>query len=88
MGQRPTLPAYLRPSKRLKSLDEFEDPPWKGRVRFDGDDRVTVKGVVRETMQWLIIFAMVGIVGGLFWLWLSGGESCAEFASGFKMGWC
>ncbi|HEX2804250.1 MAG TPA: thermonuclease family protein [Sphingomicrobium sp.] len=32
-GPRPQLPAYLRQSKRLKGLDEWQDPPWKQRTR-------------------------------------------------------
>ena len=51
--RRPRLPYYLRESKRLKGFDEFEDPPWKGGVRFEGDDRVTLSGVARETVVWL-----------------------------------
>ena len=52
MGQRkPKLPDYLRPSKRLKSLDEWEDPDWKGRIRFGDDDRVTFRGIARDTLR-------------------------------------
>lgn len=88
MGQRrPTLPHYLRPSKRLKSLDEFGEPEWKGRTRWARDDRVTLGGVAHETLQWLAIFAIVGIVGGAFWKWL-GSPTCAEIVAGFKIGWC
>jgi endonuclease YncB( thermonuclease family) len=52
---RPRLPDYLRPSKRLRSLDEFEPPAWKGRVRFGDEDRVTVRGVARDTLRWLAV---------------------------------
>ena len=91
MGQaRPRLPAYLRPGeRRLKSLDEFEEPEWKGRVRFgEGDDEVTVKGVVRETLQWLLIFAIVGLGIGFGWVWFAGADGCAQVTAGFKIGWC
>lgn len=84
---RPKLPYYFHSKKRLKSLDEFEEPEWKGGVRFDGDDEVTLKGVARETVNWLLIFAIVGIVVGSFWLWL-GSPTCAELVRGFKIGWC
>lgn len=34
LGGRPSLPAYLRPEtgRRLKGLDEFEAPPFVGRM--------------------------------------------------------
>lgn len=70
---KPKLPYYFRTKKRLRSLDEFEEPEWKGRVRCDSDERVTLSGVVRETIQWLVIFAIVGVIGGAFWLWLRAG---------------
>lgn len=88
MGGRPKLPYYFRTKKRLKSLDEFEEPYWKGQLRWPGDDRVTPGGIARDTLRWLAIFAIVGIVGGSAWLWLSGGESCARIVGGFKAGWC
>ena len=84
---KPKLPYYFRTSKRLKSLDEFERPEWKGRVKFD-DDRVTLKGVARETAQWLLIFALAGVIVGACGLWLSGGTGCLIVAGGFKIGWC
>ena len=85
---RPKLPYYFPTERRLKSLDEFEEPYWKGRVRFGADDdEVTVKGVARETVQWLLIFAITAIVVGSFWLWF-GSPTCAELFGGFKIGWC
>ena len=53
-----------RPSKRrLKSLDEFADPPWKGRTRFwPPDNRVTARGLIRDTTRWLGLLAAAGIV--------------------------
>ena len=85
---RPKLPYYFHTRRRLKSLDEFEEPEWKGRVRFDHDDEVTVRGVARETLQWLLIFAIVAIVGGSAWMWFAGADGCAEVTAGFKIGWC
>ncbi len=37
---------------RLRSLDEFKAPAFKGRMRWP-EDQVTVRGVARETGQWL-----------------------------------
>lgn len=84
---RPKLPYYFNAKRRLKSLDEFEEPYWKGLVRFGGDDEVTLKGVARETVQWLLIFAIAAIIVGAFWMW-QGFDSCAELPGGFKVGWC
>jgi hypothetical protein len=70
---KPRLPYYFRSSKRLKGLDEFEAPPWKGRVRFGDEGPVTLRGVVRETMQWLGTFVLVAMALGAFWYWLRGG---------------
>jgi hypothetical protein len=67
---RPRLPYYFRRTERLKSLDEFEAPPWKGRVRFNNGKDVTVRGVARETLLWLIVFVVVGLIVGAFWEWL------------------
>jgi hypothetical protein len=85
---KPKLPYYFARSKRLRSLDEFEQPQWKGRVRFGGEGRVTVRGVARETLQWLAIFAIVGFIGASAWRWLYGSQTCVEIFSGFKIGWC
>lgn len=41
-----------RRRKRLKGLDEFQRPYPLGRVRWP-EDRVTLRGVARETMEWL-----------------------------------
>ena len=65
---RPRLPHYFRKSKRLKSLDEFEEPEWKGRTRW-ADDRVTVRGVARDTWRWLGVlrpFILFGILASLY----------------------
>jgi len=88
MGQRkPTLPYYFHASRRLKSLDEFEAPSWKGRVRFASDQKVTLAGVARETLRFLTLFAIVGIIGGALWMWV-GYDGCADLPGGFKIGWC
>ena len=73
MGGRPRLPYYLRAEKgrRLKSLDEFQEPAWKGRIRWPEDDRVTWRGVMTDTVRWLIVFAVAGVVVGA-WLGWSG----------------
>ena len=49
---------------------------------------VTLKGVARDTLRWLALFAIVGIVGGSFWMWFAGADGCAEVLGGFKLGWC
>jgi len=67
---KPKLPYYFRRTKPLKGLDEFEAPPWKGRVRFGNEGRVTLRGVVRETIQWLGIFLFIAMILGGFWFWL------------------
>ena len=85
---KPRLPYYFRTSKRLKSLDEFEPPAWKGRVRFPGDDEVTVRGVLREMVGFLIIFAIAAIIIVGAWRWLYGDQTCVEVVRGFKIGWC
>ena len=72
MGGRPALPSYFRIRKRLKSLDEFEEPYWKGQLRWPADNRVTWRGVARDTLRWLMLFAIVGTIGGAFWVWLYG----------------
>jgi hypothetical protein len=69
---KPKLPCYFRATKRLRSLDEFEDPDFKGRVRFGEEDRVTFRGVARDTLNWLVLFAIVAVVGGVGWHWLYG----------------
>ena len=84
---RPKLPYYFHTGRRLKGLDEFEEPYWKGRVRFGDDDDVTLAGVARETVQWLRIFGIAAIIVGAFWMWL-GSPTCAELIGGFKIGWC
>jgi len=84
---KPKLPYYFRTSRRLKSLDEFEAPAWKRRMRFASDDKVTLAGVARETLRFLALFAIIGIVGGALWIWL-GADGCADLPGGFKLGWC
>jgi len=84
---RPKLPTYLRSSKRLRSLDEFEPPAWKNPNRFERSDEVTLKGVAWETLRFLTIFAIAGVVLGSFWMW-AGFDGCADLPGGFKLGWC
>ena len=50
MGGRPRLPYYLRADKgrRLKSLDEFEEPPSKGRM---------ARVELRRTLAWYAMMA-------------------------------
>ena len=91
MGGRPKLPYYFRTKKRLKSLDEFEEPEWKGQVRWPEEDRVSWRGVARDTLNWLVLFAIVGIVGGSAWVWLTRNEArrlARRYLGGFKTGWC
>jgi hypothetical protein len=87
---KPKLPYYLRSTKRLKSLDEFEEPEWKGRVRFHdkSSDEVTVAGVARETLRFLIVFAIIGLIVAGMWRWAYGTQTCIEPMRGFKIGWC
>jgi hypothetical protein len=66
---KPKLPYYFRTSKRLKSLDEWEDPAWEGAVRFDNDDRVTLRGVVRDTWRWLGYLRPLILLAILLVLW-------------------
>jgi len=98
MGGRPRLPRYLRAERakgrpadcrRLRGLDEFEAPPWKGRVRFDGDggnDGITVGGLVRDTLRWLAVLAIGGAFVGIWWSW-GDGDACVRIG-GFSLGWC
>ena len=69
---KPKLPYYLRPSKRLKSLNEFEEPYWKGQLHFGEEDRVTFRGIARETLQFLTAFLIIGIIGASAWRSLHG----------------
>jgi len=85
---KPKLPTYFRTSKRLKSLDEFEAPAWKGRARFGDDDEVTASGVFRETGRLLIMFAIAAIIIVSAWRWIYGDQTCIEIMRGFKIGWC
>ncbi len=85
---KPRLPYYLRALKRLKSLDEFEPPAWKGRVRFGYDDDMTFRGVLREMIGFLIIFAIAAIIIVSAWRWMYGDHTCVEIMRGFKIGWC
>lgn len=88
---RPRLPHYFRTRKRLRSLDEFEDPPWKGRTQFGsgGDDGgITFGGVLRDTLRWLLVFAVAAAATVLTWRWLAAGESCISAFGDFKIGWC
>lgn len=85
---RPKLPAYLRPSKRLKSLDEFAEPPWTGNASLGEEEQVTVGGIARDTLRWLVSFLIVAIITVNAWRWLYGDETCVELFRGFKIGWC
>jgi hypothetical protein len=84
---KPKLPAYLHPSKRLRNLDEFERPEGPAPRLLD-DDEVTLRGVMRETLQWLLIFFIAGVIALSAWRWLFGSSRCAEIIAGFKIGWC
>lgn len=78
MGQpKPKLPYYFRASKRLKSLDEFEPPPWMGQVRFDGEDRSS-EGLGRVMLRWFLIVFLTGMIATSAWRWLYGSNTCAE----------
>ena len=87
-GKRPRQPARLRPQRgpRLKSLDEFEAPAWKGRMRWRGDDRVTLGGIVGDTVCWLAVFAIGGTFVWTWWTW-GDGDACVRIGS-FTLGWC
>lgn len=85
---KPRLPSYLHPTKRLKSLDEFDPPAWKGRIRFGSGDTVTVRGVLREMAGFLIMFAIAAIIVVSAWRWMYGDQTCIEMMHGFKIGWC
>ena len=88
MGGRPRLPYYLRADqgRRLKGLDEFKDPEWKGRIRWPEDDRVTLGGIMSDTMRWLAVFAVGGAFVGI-WLGWSGTDPCLRLGE-FTLGWC
>lgn len=89
MGQpKPKLPYYFRTSKRLKSLDEFEPPPWKGQVRFDGGDGGSTSGIGGVMLRWFLIVFLTGMIATSAWRWLYGDSTCAEIFAGFKIGWC
>lgn len=85
---KPKLPAYFRKSKRLKSLDEWEDPDWKGRLRFGDENGLTLRGIARQTLNWLLIFGIAGVIAGSAWVWLYGRNACPEIVAGFRIGWC
>ena len=84
---RPKLPAYLRPSKRTSRPGEFERAAWSPPASVD-DNRVTLGGVARETLRWLVLFLIIGIITVSAWRWLYGDQTCVEVFRGFKMGWC
>ncbi len=84
---KPKLPYYLRPSKRLKSLDEFEPPEWKGRMKL-GEERGTLRGLTRDTSSWVKIFVFAALLGGALGWWLAQPDRCANIIGGFKVGWC
>ena len=70
-------------------LGEETAPPWKGRVRFDGDggnDGITVGGLVRDTLRWLAVLAIGGAFVGVWWRW-GDGDACVRIGS-FTLGWC
>jgi hypothetical protein len=85
---KPRLPYYFHTSKRLKNLDEFESPSRTGRVRFGDNDQVTLRGVVRETLRFLVVFTVAGVIIVSAWRWLYGSQTCIELIRGFKIGWC
>src|SRR5205085_978015 len=53
---------------RLRSLDEFRAPAFKGRMRWP-EDRVTARGVARETGQWLGTLRPLILAGILLSIW-------------------
>ena len=62
---RPKLPYYFRTTKRLKGLDEFEPPAWKGRVKF-GDETASL-----SAPTWMNIILLAVFVGGVIGWWLA-----------------
>jgi hypothetical protein len=88
LGPRPRLPYYFHSTRRLRSLDEFEEPEWKGRVRFGGGERVTPRRAIIETLQWLVMLFPLGLAGAMGWHWLQVGGGCMEIVAEFKIGWC
>jgi len=84
---KPKLPYYFRTSKRLRSLDEFEPPPWKGQVRFGGGDGGP-SSPGRVMLRCFLIVFLTGMIATAFWRWLYGNSTCAEILAGFKIGWC
>lgn len=84
---RPRLPYYLRSNRRLKGLDEFEAPIWKGRTVF-ADKPVPARGIARDTLRWLAFFAIAAAIGGAAGIWLDVRGGCMIVAAGFKIGWC
>ena len=58
---------WRRPGRtRLRGLDEFRDPPFKGQVRF-AEHRVTARGLVRDTLWWLRNFMIGAVAIGVLW---------------------
>ena len=79
---KPVLPSYLRPGKRLKSLNEFEAPAWKGRVKFgERADR-------GNWIRWAIVFLIAVLLGCAVGWELAQPHRCVGLATGFKIGWC
>lgn len=77
---KPKLPYYFHTSKRLKGLDEFEPPVWKGGVKFG--ERANL-----SAPTWMNVILISVLVGGAIGWWLAQPNQCASIGS-FKIGWC
>ena len=53
-----------------------------------GRDEVTLRGVVRDTVRWLVGFAIAAVIAVSAWRWLYGSATCVEVIADFKIGWC
>lgn len=60
---------FWRRGKRLKGLEEFKPPPWKGRAHLWPEDRVTFGGVMRDTFHWLRALRPFVLLGILLVVW-------------------
>jgi hypothetical protein len=57
-------------------------------LRVKDRNEVTAPGVARDTIRWLVGFAIAAIITISAWRWLFGNATCAELIAGFKIGWC
>ena len=60
---------FWRRGRRLRGLDEFATPAWKGRTRFWPEERITFRGVVRDTLRWLRVLRPFVLLGILLVAW-------------------